>query len=372
MNRFVFAGVIACMIIFGVADGTALPRFAARMGVKCSSCHIKPSGGGMRRAFGVKYGREVLPVPTWADVDQLGDFTNVIANVLGVGVDFRTLYFYQQIPDTGATAPASSTKNAFWQMQGDLYINLRVTKKINLYLDKGLYSGFEVFGLLNILPARGFIKVGKFVPAYGTRLDDHTSYIRTFTGFSPERGRPELTGLEVGVLPGAFAFMGGFYNAIDGFGSGVGNEKAFLLRGEGIWPIGEELALGVGANAFRRYESGGHTTLYGGMGSFSYGRFVLLGEGDLVRTDQGGSVEKGFVVYAEAHYLLIEGLDLKVTYDFYDPDTERKEGALSRYGVGFEFFPYAGVELRPIYRFVREEPVDVDNDEFQFLVHFYL
>ena len=372
MNRFTFAGMITCMILFGATEGRALPRFAARMGVKCQSCHIKPSGGGMRRAFGVQYGREVLPVPTWADDDDFGDFTNVIANVLGVGVDFRTLYFYQQIPDTGGTAPASSSKNAFWQMQGDLYINLRVTKKINLYLDKGLYSGFEVFGLLHILPARGFIKVGKFLPAFGTRLDDHTAYIRTFTGFSPEQGRPERTGLEVGVQPGAFAFMGGFYNAIDGFGSGVGNEKAFLLRGEGIWAIGEDVALGVGANAFRRYESGGHTTFYGGMGSLSYGRFVLLGEGDLIHTDQGGSLVKGFVVYGEAHYLLIDGLDLKVTYDFYDPDTDKKNGAQSRYGLGFEFFPYAGVELSPIYRFVREEPVDVDNDEFQFLIHFYL
>ena len=372
MNRFVFAGAIACMILFGASEGVSLPRFAARMGVKCQSCHINPTGAGMRRAFGVRYGRDVLPVPTWSDDDDLGDFTNIITNVLGVGVDFRTLYFYQQVPDTGTTPPPASSSNAFWQMQGDLYINLRVTKKINLYLDKGLYRGFEVFGLLNILPARGFIKVGKFVPGYGTRLDDHTAYIRTFTGFSPELGRPELTGLEVGVLPGAFTVIGGFYNAIDGFGSGVGNEKAFLLRGEGVWLLGDELALGLGTNAFRKYESDGHTTLYGGMGSFSYGPFVLLGEGDIIRTEGGGLLTKGLVLYAEANYLLLQGLDVKVTYDFYDPDTDKKEGALSRYGVGFEFFPYPGVELRPMYRFVREEPTEVRNDEFQFLIHFYL
>jgi hypothetical protein len=31
-----------------------------------------------------------------------------------------------------------------------------------------------------------------------------------------------------------------------------------------------------------------------------------------------------------------------------------------------------GVEIRPVYRFVKDEPVDVKNDEFQLLLHFYL
>jgi hypothetical protein len=310
----------------------ALPRFAARTGAKCQSCHVNPSGGGMRQAFGVQYGREVLPVPAWSEDAGLEDFTNLITNVLGVGADFRTLFFYQQVPDTGVSAPAVSSKNAFWQMQGDLYINLRLTKKINLYFDKGLYSGFEIFGLLGILPERGFIKVGKFIPEFGTKLDDHTAYIRTFTGFSPEQGRPELTGLEVGVSPGAYRVTGGVYNGSDGFGSGVSSDKAILLRADGIWELGKETALGVGINAFRRYESsGGHATFYGGMTSFSYGPAVVLGEADLLRSEGGTMPADGLVLYAEAGYHLLDGVDLTIAYDFYDPDIDAKGGAQSRY-----------------------------------------
>ena len=373
MKTLCCTGLLASMLAMCTTPSSGLPRFSARTGAKCQSCHVNPSGGGMRQAFGVQYGREVLPVPAWSEEAELADFTNLITNVLGVGADFRTLFFYQQVPDTGASPPDAPDKNAFWQMQGDLYINLRLTKKVNIYLDKGLYSGFEVFGMLGILPARGFIKVGKFVPAFGTKLDDHTAYIRTYTGFSPERGRPELTGLEVGVSPGAYSVVGGFYNGSDGFGTGVGNEKSFLLRADGIWGLGEEAAIGLGFNAFRRHEtSGGITTLYGGLGSLSYGPLVLFGEADLVRSDGSGSGSDGLVLYAEANYLLLEGVDLKVAYDFYDPTIDEKDGAQSRYSFGLEFFPFPGVELRPMYRLVKEEPTEIRNNEFHVLIHFYL
>ena len=91
-----------------------------------------------------------------------------------------------------------TTNNAFFQMQGDVYLNFRLAKKVNIYLDKGIYSAFEIFGLLNILPGNGYIKIGKFLPNYGTRLDDHRTFIRDRAGFNPESGRAELTGAEIG------------------------------------------------------------------------------------------------------------------------------------------------------------------------------
>ena len=97
--------------------------------------------------------------------------------MLGVGADLRTLYMVRSIPDSSGTS--ARTENSFWQMQGDLYLNFRISKKVALYLKKGLYSGFEAFGLLQILPLNGHVKVGKFVPNYGMRMDDHTTFVRT-------------------------------------------------------------------------------------------------------------------------------------------------------------------------------------------------
>ncbi len=110
--------------------------------------------------------------------------------MLGIGADMRTLFY------------SRGSNNSFLQMEGDLYVNLRLAKKVSIFLNKGLYSGFEVFGLLNILPANGYFKVGKFLPNYGTRMDDHTTFIRTYSGFSAELGRPELTGAEAAISPG--------------------------------------------------------------------------------------------------------------------------------------------------------------------------
>ena len=132
-------------------------------------------------------GREELPVPEWSESLALEDFTTKLSETVSIGADIRTLYYYQQIPDTGAvTTPAN--RNAFWQMQGDVYMNFRLAQKVHVYLDKGLYSGFEVFGVLGILPGNGYIKVGKFVPNYGLKTDDHRAFVRQYTGFSPEFG----------------------------------------------------------------------------------------------------------------------------------------------------------------------------------------
>jgi hypothetical protein len=325
----------------------------------------------MRKLFGAKFGREELPVPAWSTDGDLSDFSNLLNNLLGVGADFRTLYFTRQIPD--ATGSGSTTYNSFWQMQGDIYLNFSVAKKVNLYFSKGLYSGFEAFGLLGILPQKGYIKIGKFLPDYGTKLDDHTAFIRTVTGFSPEATRPELTGLEAAMAPGPVTATVGLYNSTDGFGGSGGSEKALLARVEGMFTLGEQTHLGAGANVFhRKTETGVTETLYGALGSFNIGDLVLLGEGDLMSQTASGNTVTGVIVYGEADYELTQGFSLILAYDFYDPDKDLKTGSRSRYSFGFGLHPLRGVEIRPIYRWMAEQPTDVKNDEFHLMFHIYL
>ena len=364
-----FFAVLA--VAFMLDQAVALPRFSSREGAKCQSCHVNPSGAGMRQAFGAQYGRETLPVPEWASDLELEDLTTAIANFVGVGVDVRTLYYYVQLPDTGGSSAKNS--NAFWQMQGDLYLNLKLAKKVNVYFEKGVYSGFELFGMVSTLPANSHVKVGKFVPNFGTRLDDHTAYIRHYTGFSPEFGRPELTGIEAGVSPGWFSAFAGAYNAEDGFGSAVGNSKAYLVRADGLFQLGENMHLGLGANLFGTTTSGNvRQNLFGGVGSFSIGDFTVFGEGDMIQTNYASGDVTAYVAYVEANYVVTPGVDLKVAYDFYDPDKDVKDGSMSRYSFGVEFFPVSGVEVRPMYRVVVDDPENYSNNEFHIMLHFYL
>jgi hypothetical protein len=321
----------------------------------------------MRNPGGVTYGREELPVPTWSEELGLEDFSTALTNFVSVGADVRTLFFYQQ----GST----EDQNALFQMQGDLYINLQLAKKVNVYFDKGLYTGFEIFGQLSVLPANGFIKVGKFVPNYGLKLDDHRSFVREFLGFSPEVGSPYFTGAEVAVSPGAFTVTGGVYNSAEGRGESIASDKTFLGRAEGLFDVGGSVYLGLGGNVFYKNVPDGSTTFLGGFGQFGIADLSVIGEVDLVQTDIAGTdpvKRDGLVVFIEGDYMVIQGLDLKAIYDFYDEDLDLATGTMSRYSFGLEFFPISGVEVRPLYRIVKEEPTEVDNDEIHVLVHFYL
>ena len=350
----------------GVCTSLALPRFASRTGAKCQSCHVNPAGGAMRQPFGVQYGREQLPVPEWSKDFALEDFSNVITNVLGVGADFRTLFFYQQVPN--ATA-----HNGLYAMQGDVYLNFRIAKRVAFFLKKGLRNGFEAYGLLNVLPASGHLKVGKFLPNFGTRIDDHTTYIRQVTGMSPDQGRVERTGLEAAISPGPFTITGGVYNAEEGDLPPTSNEKAFLGRVEGMFTLSSDLFLGLGGNVLTKKVGGIRSTYYGGMGSVSWGTLTVLGEADLVKNKSPlGITVTEFVSYVEADMVVTPGLDLKLGYDFHDFDVDYKTGAISRYSVGFEFFPLSGVEVRPLYRIIKEDPNAGNKNEFDLLLHLYL
>ena len=369
MNRPVlFALFLAA--VFSAIPALSLPRFASRTGLKCQSCHVDPSGGEMRQTFGVQYGRDQLPVPEWSQNSDVTDFSNVITNILGVGADFRTIYYNRKLPD-------STRRDGLFQMQGDLYINLHVARKVFIYLNvnKGASSGFDAFALLNVLPASGHLKIGRFIPDYGTNLDDHTAYVRQYTKLSPEFDVVERTGAEAAVSPGPFTVLGGIYNADEGGGIPSTNNKAFLGRGEGMFKISDGVTLGLGGNVFSTKTgiAGVSATYYGGFGSFSLGDFTLLGETDWIKSSPAGLATTALATYAEADYVVAQGVDIKLSYDFYDQDIHFKTGSKSRYSVGVEFFPVSGVEIRPVYRILKQQTPDIGTmNEFDLMLHLYL
>jgi hypothetical protein len=133
----------------------------------------------------------------------------------------------------------------------------------------------------------------------------------------------------------------------------------------------------VGGSFYNLPSSGspGKTQIAGAFGVFSFdNNLTLQGEYDFLTTFNTALNKEvsGNILYAELNYLLASGIDLKLGYEFYDPNADLKDGSISRYTIGAEFFPLTGVEVRPLYRINQEKPTELTNNEIQVLFHFYL
>ena len=337
----------------------SLPRFAVRINEKCQNCHIDPTGGGMRNYYGAAmYAKETLPVRAWADDSTLNNLTTQLNNVVSFGTDIRTILYYQQ----------QNEVSSFYQMQGNIYLSARLGKNLLVYFSKGLYHGFEVFGMASILPLNGYIRAGRFTPAYGTKIDDHTVYIRDKTDF--QNNRREDTGIEIGISPSMFTWNTGIFNGVKDADFSSGKIQLITTRADAKFQI-EDFKFSLGGSAWYNNATAGTFTMFGGFGGASYKGFTLNTEIDL-KKDNASRGTKEMISYLELNYLLIDGIDLKLMYDFYDPDIDYATGTASRYSFGVEFFPINGLEIRPLYRISKETPVDIRNNELDFLIHFYL
>ena len=363
--------------------GLGLPKFASRTGAKCQSCHVNPTGKGMRNEFGSSYGRDDITLPTFKELTDYDEFSTNLTSNISVGADVRNLFFYNQ----------REKGSSFFQMQGDVYFDLRLNKKFRVLVDKGLYSGFEIMGIAKVLPLEGYVKVGKFMPAYGTRTDDHTAFIRggqfgggPYAGMIPSGypaglrfgERSEDTGIELGFSPSYFSFQLGVFNGTPGAGlSGTGTtkQKAVSMRGEAAFRV-SDINLSVGGSLYNYPDPSGTITYYSGFGSITVLQSLTLhSEVDILTKTLPGPDITGMMVWNELNYMVRPGIDLKLGFEFYDPDTELKNGSFSRVTIGAELFLLSGVEVRPLYRLNLEDiptGAKVDNDEFQFLFHFYL
>ncbi len=392
------SAVLCALVVFvfiGTSELSALPKFASRVGAKCQACHVNPTGKGMRNTFGSIYGREELPVRTYKtvvdtaedgkvsmtkeDVTNIDDFSTALTPNFSYGADFRSLYFYEM----------NNKTSSFFQMQGDLYLNFRVNQHFLIYVDKGLYTGFEVFGLAKVLPLDGYLKAGQFIPAYGTKIDDHNTFIRggPYFPLNPALAayrqglvfgqRSEQTGIEAGIAPSIFSLQAGLFNGAPYAGlSGTGATKfkTVSLRGDATIQS-ERININAGVSLYNDPSSDPteKLTCYGAFGSITVLKTLTLnGEFDFLKSPFSGTDVTGEVLFTELNYMVCNGVDLKLGFDFYDPDKDLKTGSNSRITVGGEFFLMSGVEVRPLYRINREKPVEVNNDEFDLMFHFFL
>jgi hypothetical protein len=353
-----FATLLATLLLTSAAS--ALPRFAAREGMQCITCHVNPAGGGMRSRYGrYVYAPTAIPMfyPRGAaplDVD--------VGDSLAFGADSRFTYLNVNPPQ------GAETISTFFQMQGNFYAGAQVYPGITLYYNQEIWGSFEAMGIWQQDFGRPdmsmYIKAGRFMPTYGLRIENHNIYTRQDIGFGPT---DKTQGAELGVYLGPVLVQGSVLN------SSVGptqlddtREKAFIGRAE-VLPTIDRVHFLLGASIFAN-ESGTVTTSngttvdgrvqqnkWGVHWGAGIGRFAYLGEADVVRNQPfAGNTQDArqysYQSYQELDARIVRGLELNLTYEFRDPDLDMASGTTTRLGGGFEVYPVPYVELKALYR----------------------
>lgn len=337
---------LLALFLFVATAVSAHPRFAFRTGFRCETCHLNPTGGLQRIEYGSNYGRDEITFEGLRDFAQLKDFSTKLSESFSFGADVRSTYNF---------ATDTAQANAFTQPQLNVYLAL----KLNSALTIGYaytQSGQQAYALAQkVLPLKGFVKLGQFIPHYGIKTYDHTVIGNDF-------------GLEAGIQPGIFNFTAGVFN---GSGGAVDNDKfkAFNLRAEALLDF-NDIKINLGASGYSNRTVSAEQVYFGGFAAVSVlERFTLWA--DLNRSEQKvvATSQRTLANLAtiEFYALVITGVDLRLTYNFLDPDAGQLTGTSEQWIIGAELFPLAGLEIQPRY-IINTGGIN----QFDFLFHFYL
>lgn len=356
-KKMVIAAVIGSILVATATFG--LPRFTAKVEQKCNLCHVSPAGGGMRNAFGSQFFAMTELAVHKTPFEDIERFQPQVSEILSLGADMRTQYIYDE----------SNEMSTFFQMEGNFYLNAQLDPRFSATLKRGLYDGFEIFGMGYILPMKGYFRAGKFQPAYGWRFDDHTSFVRERMLWP---ANSTDTGIEFGIYPHGISANIGFFNGTggmfdDGKGKAVSSRFEFRKNIKGV-------GFGIGGSAFFNDKLSGDIAMFGPFYylNLAQGKLIYLGEIDWLKDETNESDITSFATTHKISYMFTQGIWLEGQYDFYDPDIDLISGDISRMGIGINYFPYGFLEISPFFR-IYDDNFGSEDDYvlFNTQIHFF-
>lgn len=325
--------IVAAIVVPGEAG--AEPYLAVYKGMQCSGCHSQPAGGGKRNAYGNVFAQTELPAERLgaADADL---WTGEVAKWLSVGADLRADYRYTDVPDTDATSAFNVTRGAAY-----LEANL-IPNRLSVYVDQQFAPGSnvnrEAYVRLKSADNRFYAIAGQFFLPYGLRLQDDSAFIRQATGisfFNPDRG------LQLGYEQGPWSTQLSLTN-----GSGGGGETD---TGKQLSWVGQYVRQRWRAGASFNFNDSdaGDRQMQNIFFGLKTGEVVWLAEADFIIDDQPSGRElEGIAGLLEGNWLFRQGHNLKISYDYFDPNDDVDEDHQVRWSVLWEYTPIQFLQSR--------------------------
>lgn len=317
----------------GLKPAAAEPYLAVYTGFKCAQCHTNPAGGGKRSVFGTAWAQAELAQRVVGGADG---WTGEINRWVGVGADLRTGLDY-------VDTPGADEVSDFGVSRATVYAELRpIPGLLSVYVDEQVAPGGtinrEAYALLTPRMGKYTVKAGQFFLPFGWRLQDDTAFVRQVTGINfdtPDNG-VEL-GLELPKWSTQLAVTNGTAGAPD-----ADSGKQLSLVSSYVasrWR--------VGASVNTNNADLGDREMYGVFAGLRTGPIAWLAELDEVSDDlPGGGSRDMQVSLLEGNWRLAKGHNLKLSYEFFDPDDVADEDELERYSLIWEYSPIQFLQAR--------------------------
>lgn len=352
--------VIICgFTIFSKA--AAEPYFAVQKGFKCVACHTSPSGGGKRNAYGNIFAQQELPAHRLGGAN--GKYwTGEVFDFLAVGADLRGGWNQLQVPGQG-----SHTDTELEELLA--YVELRVVPNyLSVYLDAKLAPGDpverEFYLRLSTSDGRYYVRGGQIFLPYGLRLQDDSAFIRQVPGIN--YNTPDIgweAGLEHKKWSAQFAVTRGTAG-----GPEIDSGKQYSLRISYVtskWRVGGSLNLNDAELGDRQMQN-----IFAGIRT---GRVAWLAEIDLVIDDASSTGRReSLISLLEANISARQGHNVKITYEYYDPDRDVSEDERSRLSLVWEYFPMEFLQTRIGYRLFDGIPQNPTQNREQFFAQLHV
>jgi hypothetical protein len=329
-------GMAAITLALSLTAGVVIaePYLAVQQGYKCGACHVNPTGGGMRNAFGNVFAQNVLP----AHRIEIGDdsWSGAINRYVMLGGDVRAEWSSTDIPN-------QQRSNEFDVSDARVYVNVEpIPDRLSVYLDErvapGTATNLEAYARYWTADHTWFVRAGRMYLPFGLRLEDDTAFVRAVPGIN-------MTTPDTGIEAGWEARNWSVQLAVsNGSAGGPENDDGKQVTGQVVyvdpgWRIGF-------ASSFNQSDAGDRS-VYGLFGGLRTGPVAWLAEADYV-------VDKGFpegtrdlvTALLEANWAVLRGHNLKLVAEWYDPDRDVSNDEQARWSAVYEYSPIQFLQLR--------------------------
>lgn len=333
----------------------------------CQTCHVSPTGGGILNGYG--RGASEAFMHTWSYEGMSKPLYGLfdLPEKILVGGDIRQVEYNVE--------SSNFQLHRKFLMQADLELGLEILPGFRFVSSGGHYGEnyrwerrryYAIFE--NQQETYGsYIRMGRFYPAYGILLDDHTRISRSGLGF--DQGS-ETFNIEAGlsiekgtiyftrVLGNRPAFSDDGYGGINHLANGSDGWTAKVTRFYSKYTQYSLNLLDLRNGESRRRVVGasfmsGSTKRFYGILQYDHGR-------------DEPALTQFQIFFSRFGYVLFRGFHLRTDFQY----NRSIQTDFRSYGLGFQWFPFPHFELQGYYE--KTEQNGLPGSEWLFMVHYYI